>query len=174
MRPVALIAIALFATLPCSPSSAAAPDAAAPAAVQVEFAQPERFIDAGDGPADIRANLAVLGRCLQDLGRQWLQPGQSLRIEVDQVDLAGRVEPPLRLPQSLRVLRGGADWPRIELKYTLRDATTGAQESGAASISDPAYQVHPTAYSGESLRYERRMLAQWFRTRFGTRPAAAH
>ncbi|WP_298236202.1 DUF3016 domain-containing protein [uncultured Azohydromonas sp.] len=173
MQAQALRIAASFALSLGAPAFAAAPGEAGPrGSTEIVFTQPERYIDAGDGPAEVRANLALLQRTLQELGQKWLQPGQSLRIEVEQVDLAGRVEPALRHPQPLRVLRGGADWPRIDFKYTLSTAATGAQESGTASISDQAYLLHPITHTGEPLRYERRMLAQWFRHRFGERPAA--
>lgn len=174
MQAQALNLAALLALSVGAPTLAAAPAEAGPrGSTEIVFTQPERYVDAGDGPAEVRANLAVLQRTLQELGQKWLQPGQSLRIEVEQVDLAGRVEPALRFPQPLRVLRGGADWPRIDLRYTLSTAATGAQESGTAALSDKAYLLHPIANTGDPLPYERRMLAQWFRHRFGERPAAA-
>jgi hypothetical protein len=172
-RTLTLNGMAVLAALAGVPSFAApAAEPGPPGSADIVFTLPERYIDAGDGPAEVRANLAVLQRSLQELARQWLQPGQSLRIEVEQVDLAGRVEPALRHPQPLRVLRGDTDWPRIDLKYTLSTATTGTQASGTASISDQAYLLHPVANIGEPLRYERRMLAQWFRQRFGPHAAA--
>lgn len=174
MKAHVLSIAALLALTEVTPSFAAEPEeASARGTAEVVFVQPERYLDAGDGPAEVRANLAVLQRTLQELGQKWLQPGQSLRIEVEQVDLAGRVEPALRFPQPLRVLRGGADWPRIDFRYTLSTAATGAQESGTAALSDKAYLLHPIANTGDPLPYERRMLAQWFRHRFGERPAAA-
>jgi hypothetical protein len=173
-RTLIVNAVAVLAALAGAPSFAApAAVPGPPGSVEIVFMQPERYIDAGDGPAEVRANLALLQRSLQELARQWLQPGQSLHIEVEQVDLAGRVEPALRHPQPLRVLRGDVDWPRIDLQYTLSTAATGTPTSGTASISDQAYLLHPIANTGEPLRYERRMLAQWFRQRFGQRPAAA-
>jgi hypothetical protein len=174
MKSHALSIAALLALCAGVPTFAASAGEDGPrGTAEIMFAQPERYIDAGDGPAEARANLALLQRSLQELAQQWLQPGQSLRIEVEQVDLAGRVEPALRHPQPLRVLRGSTDWPRIDLQYTLSTAATGARASGTASISDPAYLLHPIAYTGEPLRYERRMLAQWFRQRFGERPVVA-
>lgn len=169
MQVRALIAAALLAATAFMPSPAQAqqpPSAPPPGAADVVFVQPERFVDAGTDPADARAKLHELRRALQALARQWLSPGRTLAVEVEQVDLAGQVEPALRLPQRLRVLRGGADWPRIDFKYTLSDADGRTLDAGSASLSDPAYLQHPIADTGESLRYERRMLAQWFRSRF--------
>jgi hypothetical protein len=66
----------------------------------------------------------------------------------------------------MRLLVDTADWPRIELRYTLRDAD-GVQRSAIASVSDPAYLQQPIPNTGEPLRYERRMLARWLQHEFG-------
>ena len=93
--------------------------------------------------------------------------GQTLKIDVLDVDLAGEPHHGARA-HDVRVLRGRADWPRIQLRYTL-DAPDEVARSGEATIRDLAYLQHvAVGYSSdEPLRYERRMLDEWFRFQFG-------
>jgi hypothetical protein len=65
------------------------------------------------------------------------------------------------------VLKGGADWPRIKLRYTL-EAAGQAARGAEQNIADMAY-LHRIAGSraGESLHYEKRMLDEWFAAQFG-------
>lgn len=137
--------------------------------VNVTFMEPERFIDAGDGAGERRENLAELERQLQRLGSQSLAPGQRLRLEIRQVDLAGQVLPFVGgRVQPTRVLNGGADWPRIDLHWTLVNAEGQVERSGDAAIEDPTYlQRRLTGASTARLPYEQRMLARWFKQTFG-------
>ena len=65
----------------------------------------------------------------------------------------------------MRIQRGGADWPRIRLRYTLeRDGRK--EPSREEVVSDMNYQWRPLPSSAEALGYEKRMLEQWFRSRF--------
>lgn len=134
------------------------------------FVEPERFVDAGDGAAERRQNLGELERQLQRLGSQVAAPGQRLRLEITQVDLAGRLQPLIGARvQPTRVLDGAADWPRIDLRWTLLNADGQVERSGAASIDDKTYLQRRLPDSGiDRLRYEQRMLAQWFKATFGS------
>ncbi len=72
-----------------------------------------------------------------------------------------------RHAQNVRVLKGGADWPRIKLRYTLESAGQ-APRSGEQSLADMAYLEHVNRYAGDDrLRYEKRMLDEWFAAQFG-------
>lgn len=138
--------------------------------VQVTFVEPAHYIDAGDGAADVRRNLHDLERVLRRLGEARLAPGQRLQIDVTQVDLAGRELPFIAgRPEPTRVLNGGADWPRIDLRWRLLGTGGTAEREGQASVDDKTYLLSPIRSSGtESLRYEERMLAQWFARAFET------
>jgi len=135
-------------------------------AVEVSSPNEARFVDAGESPREIDLNVKVLTRHLQTLGKRWLPPGQHLSIEIVDLDLAGRVFPSAR-HQPLRVLNGGADWPRIEIRYVL-SSPAGEIARGQDRLSDMTYMVNSYApTTGEPLGYERRMLTEWFRNRFG-------
>ena len=138
--------------------------------VEVNFVQPERYTDAGQG-TDAEATRKTLDQHLQALGLAGLPVEQRLKIDLLDIDLAGETRPMLNLSNNLRVLKGRADWPRIHLRYTLTD---GAKilSSGDESISDMAYLMRSRATDRiEALPYERRLLSDWFRSHFG--PTAA-
>jgi hypothetical protein len=128
--------------------------------VQVTWIEPEKFADIGRGVLDRERSLRTLADHLQALGSR-LPDGQSLNIEVTDVELAGELEPFTRFHQEVRVLRGRADWPRISLRYTLSQGERMLAR-GAADLSDPNYLYRsPRLDQGHSLAYEKRMLDDW-------------
>jgi hypothetical protein len=149
-------------------TSVAAGQAAAPA-LTVEFVQPGQYVDAGDriaGQADPEV-LALIQRQLEKSAAQCLPPGQTLRIRVLDVDLAGDVDMSRRrFGESIRVLRD-RDWPRIELAYTLtRGGIPGAEVREQVSDSSYLMRLGIARYDDARLPHERAMLARWFVTRF--------
>jgi hypothetical protein len=133
--------------------------------VQVKFIQPEKFTDARDANLRLEDNLKSLARVIEQVGAAYVADGQTLRIEVLDVDLAGEIDRGRHL-RDIRVMRGRADWPRIELRYTLEAGA--ASRSGQARIADMAYleRLSPPFSPDGSLPYERRMLDEWFRSEF--------
>jgi len=113
--------------------------------------------------ADQLVDVAVY---LQWLGTRYLPAQQTLKIEVRDIDLAGELRPSRRHPPELRVARGGADWPRITLHYTL-EADGKVLHSADETVQDMNYLHNlPTYDTADPLRYEKHMLQQWFRERF--------
>lgn len=149
--------------------------APARAAVDVTFVHPEHYSDAALRSGRAEASAALLDdirRHLERLGARYLEPAQVLKVDVLDIDLAGRFEPWRPLSSDVRVMRA-VDWPRIDVRYTLEEGgriLVHAQES----IADLNYQMRPAArLSSDPLRYEKAMLDDWFRTRFakyGPRP----
>ena len=146
--------------------------AAAQAAVQVNFVHPEQFSDTKDNNGfrqpevlkDIEAHLvAQFEKRL---------PGRDVRIEVSDVDLAGEVEPFVWRGQWLRVMRAVTS-PSIELSYEVREGGKVVQQ-GKTRLRDMNYQDGFNAYSsGDTLRYEKRMLDRWMQHEFSPAVAAA-
>jgi hypothetical protein len=134
--------------------------------VEVSFVQPATYTDAGNTQWDEAANLKALAAHLQGLGQRLLPANQTLRVEVLDVDLAGSVRPAARGATQLRVVRGGADYPRIHLQYTLQ-ADGAAPRSGKEWLTDLNYS-RGVARRGESepLYHEKHMLDEWFKARF--------
>jgi hypothetical protein len=140
---------------------------AAGGVVTVNFVEPDKFFDAGNEPFDKQANLRALQAHLQKLGEIYLAPGQTLVLDITDVDLAGQVRPSRRFARDIRIVKGSADWPRITLRYVLQ--TPGqAEQQGSETVADLGYQQHFNAYAAtETLRYEKQMLNDWFKARFG-------
>jgi hypothetical protein len=142
---------------------------AAPAASPVEVTHGDirRFQDVGTSARDEEDNVRRLSEHLQALGRRYLPAGQTLKVELLDVDLAGETRPQVRAGQDVRVARGGADWPRIQLRYTLTGADGSTLRSAEESVADMNYLRHiPRAKSDDPLRHEKRMLEGWFKARF--------
>jgi hypothetical protein len=138
--------------------------AASAGPVDVSFVDEKRFADAGNTPWDEEHNLKLLAEHLQALGQRHLPAGQSLKVEVLDVDLAGESRPTRY--GDIRIARGRADIPRITLRYSL---LAGGQvlRQAEETVSDLNYMNHlREASSSETLRYEKRMLGEWFRARF--------
>jgi hypothetical protein len=139
--------------------------------VDVKFIEPQKFSDAGRGSWNIEQTTKSLAQLLQAYGKK-LPEGQALKIEVTDVDLAGEMRF-TRHGDDVRVTRGRADWPRIELRYTLSDGSR-VLKSGEARIADMAYQQHALhgSYRDEAYGYEHRMLDRWFAETFPTTTAS--
>lgn len=128
--------------------------------VDVSFVEPARFVDAGRGETDLKRTVGALEAAFLALAPR-LPDGQQLSVRVTQVDLAGELKP-ARAGAEIRVLSGRADWPRMELSYTLVQAGR-TLKSGTARLADMAYLQQPLgARQGEPYAYEQRMIERWF------------
>lgn len=148
-------------TLAASGLLALAAGAASAGDVTVNYIQPERFSDLPFTAWDREDVLKNLTEHFAKLGAK-LPPDQHLRIDVTDIDLAGR-EVPSRRGHDLRIIKqNSAEWPRMELHYTLeRNGQT--LRSGDARLSDMGFMDRIGRYSdGDTLRYERRMIDDWF------------
>lgn len=146
------------------PLSLAIAGAAHAGKVEVAFVNPASYTDAGAGAAEEAANLREIDRYLRTLGERFLPAAQTLKVEVLELDLAGAVRPQPD-GSELRLVTGGADFPRMRLRWSL--AGDGAQRSGDERVADLDY-TRGLANRGDShaLFYEKRMLFAWFKSRF--------
>ena len=132
------------------------------AAVTVTFTQAKDYVDMPFAPWDKERVMKDLTKHFDKLGAQ-LPQGQDLKIEVLDIDLAGRIEPRLSFGHEIRILRGGADWPMIQLRYSV-ESEGKVLRSGEARVADMTYLNHFNRYpASEPLRYEKSMLDDWFR-----------
>ena len=154
LAPLLLVAIASGLTLGAGSASAA---------VTVNFTQPEQYVDMPFAPWEKERVMKDLKEHFNKLADQ-LPAGQDLKVDVIDIDLAGRLEPNPRFGDEIRVLRGRADWPTIALRYSI-ESQGKVLRSGDVRIDDKSYFDHINRYSAnESLRYEKRMLDDWFKT----------
>ena len=138
-------------------------NAAYAASATVSFVDPAHYPDM---PASQFERDRVLGELRQHIDQlaARLPAGQHLSVEVLDLDLAGTLKPGATRPE-LRVLTGGADWPRIHLRYRLeQDGKVIA--SGDEQLADMSYLDHMNRYpSSTSLRYEKQLLDEWFKSK---------
>ena len=158
----AALAVLALAGLAASPAAAAD--------VEVKFVEPDTFADVGRSHSDRERAMKALAEHLHELGRS-LPPGQTLRIEVTDVDLAGEIDPFIwRGGGEVRVLRGRADWPRLSLRYSLQ-ADGGTLKAGEVQLSDLSYMFSMLRHdrAADELAYEKRMVRRWFNETFAAR-----
>jgi hypothetical protein len=147
------------------------------AEVLVTFDHPEAYTDAalyGDRGSQPRAPaIDGIRQHLQRLGARYLRPGQTLRVEVLDVDLAGRFEPLRPFAADVRIMRQ-VTWPAIKVRCTLEENGV-PRTTVAETIIDQNYLGHAMVYTAnDPLRYEKTMLDAWFRSRFVDRRSASH
>ena len=144
----------------------------AQAAVVVTHGDPDRFTDAGDRSNDPVKVMQTLQDHLIRLGERFLPSGTDVRIEVRDLDRAGR--PRMNLPTEIRVVSGKADMPCIELRYEVETAGS-VSPSRLERVCDPEYlrSLEPEYSPNDPLAYEKRMLEEWFKARFGRASSAA-
>jgi hypothetical protein len=134
-------------------------------AVEVSYAPHGHFTDAGETPHDVARTEAELTAHLQSLGQRLLPAGSKLKVVVTEIDLAGEIPHRLRSP---RVLTGQADRPLLELRYEFTRAD-GQVEPGEATLSDLTYlDRRLPSTTGTVLPYEKRLIEDWLRQRFGS------
>lgn len=150
---LSLVPIAVAALLAAAPARAAG-------LVEVSFKPVPELQDAGRDRWDGERNVKALAEHFQALARR-LPDGQTLKVEVTDLDLAGEVRP-TRRGGEVRVLTGRADWPSLTLRWTL-SAGSRTLAQGDERITDMAYPLHPPRGRGDQpLAYERRLIDQWF------------
>ncbi|PWF46707.1 DUF3016 domain-containing protein [Massilia glaciei] len=134
----------------------------ASAGVKLRFTDPGNFADMPFAAAERARVLEGLTEHFEKLGAT-LPAGQELDVEVLDLDLAGRVDPTFSRHQDVRVLRNGADWPSMRLRYTLR---AGGQviDSAEQNLSNMMYLDRVNRHDkGDLLRYEKQMIDEWFK-----------
>jgi len=140
----------------------------ASAGVTVAYSHPENFPDMPFSSTDRERVLSDLTEYLVSLGKR-LPPDQELRLQVLDLDLAGTIRHSFRGREDIRVVRGGADWPRMVVRYEL--VSNGQViASGEDKLSDMGYIDRINHYGdGDTLRYEKRMIDDWFTKKFAPR-----
>jgi len=133
---------------------------------RVVFVNPEKFTDIGryGDERETARNRSEIARHIEQLAARKLPANQSLDLEVLDVSLAGRFEPWRTRLYDVRIMRA-VTWPSIKLRYQLRqDGQVVA--SGVETVADMRYLDLPNSYpDGDPLRYEKRMLDEWFSPR---------
>ena len=168
------IRFAQAATLFAAVAAAAfAAPSQAPERIQVTWAPADQLTETGNNPANrgwLRPEqwMQSLGDRLRKTADRILPAGQQLRVHVDDVSLAGRLQP-VYAPgqQDLRVMREAySPWMKLHFALLAADGTTVRE--GDAKLADPSYLRRAIASNpNDPLRYEQRMIDDWLRKEFG-------
>jgi hypothetical protein len=132
----------------------------ASAAVTVTYANPDNMTDVPRSKVDRDSMEAALLEHFKQLAAR-LPAGQTLKVEILDIDLAGDVFPRVAI-HDVRVMKGGADWPRIHLRYSI-EQDGKVLISGERQLADMNYLMGTNRYRGESFPHEKQMLDDWFR-----------
>jgi Protein of unknown function (DUF3016) len=160
MRRIVTAAMA-FAVLAATPFSVEAAGA-----VHVTFVNPERYRDIGDRyPRRQSGVLKEIESYFDYLGERYLKEGQVLSIEVLNIDLAGQFEPWRFEWRDVRIMRDITP-PSFKLRYALVDRGNLLM-SAEERVTDMTYLWGAgSIYGDQRLGYEKKMLRNWFRSRF--------
>ena len=137
---------------------------AAHAAADVSFSNVESYDDPTFEWPKSKKNRGqvedALRKMFTELAGKHLTPGQSLKIDITGIDLAGRIHPGLN--PDLRVL-DSVTWPRLNFTYQVIE--NGAViASGEEKLTDLNYlNAFNRSRDSDWLRYERQMVSDWFR-----------
>lgn len=153
-------------------AAAVASFTASAATVTINFVDPDQFSDAGYSQsrpterdlADLRSEFE---RHLKRLADPALDPAATLKIEMLDIDLAGRFEPTRRgVWGEVRVVRD-ITMPRLKFRYTVQQGDR-VLATGEEDLTDLDF-LHSVGrlQSDDRLRYEKALLSSWFGKRFG-------
>jgi hypothetical protein len=129
------------------------------AEVVVNYVHPERFADLPSAGQEREQILKELTSHFAKLGAQ-LPQGQTLLVDVEDIDMAGREIPGTSTKTSRAV--SSVDWPRIQLQFEI-ESNGQIVRSGKVELRDMAFSGRATRYfNGDALRFEKRLLDEWF------------
>ncbi|MEJ7804932.1 MAG: DUF3016 domain-containing protein [Telluria sp.] len=134
----------------------------------VYFAPTNTFMDM-PSDADARAEVLIqLSKHFDKLAAK-LPAGQELKVVVLNVDLAGKNWHGSPGTREMRLVRAQGDWPYLKLQYTITE-NGKVLEAREEHLKNMGYMTRANIYfSGDSLRYEKQMLDDWFAHRIAAR-----
>lgn len=143
----------------------------AEAQVRVGFVEPQRYTDAenrtGSG-ITLRVTLAEIRRILETYGARALAPGQSLSIDVLDIDLAGMDRFSGAAPYGLRYVSDVTP-PSFRLRYTLSERGR-TLISATETVTDMNFLMRYARSGGSAtFYYEREVLRDWLQSRITLR-----
>ena len=143
----------------------------ASAEVVVNYVQAERFSDLPQFQYERERVLTELTKHFNKLGAD-LPAGETLRVDIDDIDLAGRTAPTNGTREE-RIFNFAVDWPHIDLEFEV-EKDGKIVRSGKVSLRDMAYGTRTQRYfDGDPLRFEKPMLNEWFHTTVAPRERTA-
>ena len=132
-----------------------------------DFSEAKMYQGTGLGRQSPDEWLGDLARHLRYRAERLLPEADHLKVTFTNVQLAGMYEP-WRGPRwdDVRVIKDIYP-PRIDLTFTLTDASGTLVKEGERKLRDPAFLQRGTLNATDPLRFEKRMLDDWLRSEFG-------
>lgn len=142
--------------------------------VQVTWQEPEKYTDTRAANMSSKKHREHIFKQLEahlaELSEN-LPAGQSLKLTVTNLDLAGRVEPGrfsglVNSANEIRIVRD-IDIPRMAFSYQLLNANGGVLKSEDVKLKDMSF-LHSTRvhFNARPFAYEKHMLTEWFEDNF--------
>jgi hypothetical protein len=137
--------------------------------VEVAFPNSDHYTDAALDEREPLLALRGIEAHLKKLGARYLPAKESLAVSFLDIDLAGRESYTTQSANRPRILTS-VTWPRMKLHYRLSEGDRVLAE-GDETLTDLTYLDHVNRYGRtDLLRYDKRMLDDWFRQRFEAAP----
>ena len=161
MRPCRLIPLlALALTFP--PLAAADPAAQ----VEVVYVDPQKFTDVRNGYTQTDSArdfyLAEIGRYIEQRAAPRLAEGDTFRVTITDVELAGDYEARRPSVTNVRIIRDVTP-ARIDLRFRLARADGTVRAEGERMLRSTGYPVGVGIDPADPLRYEKVLLDDWLR-----------
>ena len=157
--------LAFLASPTARAQEAATGTQAAPASVELGALDQMTEVRRLRGPArrTTEQQLHALASWLADQAAPRVPAGETLRIVLKDVDLAGDYEPGrMGSLQDVRVVKDLYP-PRIELAWEFVGADGEVLREGEGTLRDLNFLTGSGLLDGDPLRYEKRMLRDWLR-----------
>ncbi|HET9048784.1 MAG TPA: DUF3016 domain-containing protein [Chiayiivirga sp.] len=168
------LSLALLLPLAVSAHDAAAPAESVTSPVTVELGDFNTMRELkhlhGKQRTDTEGAIKTLASWLSKRAVLRIGSGQTLKVTLIDVDLAGDYEPSAGIDMDhVRVVREMYP-PRIELSWRLSDASGASVDEGQTTLTDMSFLSASGPASSRQLAYEMRMLNDWLRERFPKKP----
>lgn len=133
----------------------------------------DKFTDFDDGPGGrpdaAKDHAVVFSAAIRNEAQRYLRAGQSFTVTFTDIDLAGSHLPSMQLgANSVRVVTDHYP-PRIELTFTLTDASGAVVKQGSRTLTDRGFNVGSDSLAGGQLQHDVAILRDWVRAEL--RPA---
>ena len=138
--------------------------------VEVTFHEPDKFTDAADGPRGTDYGrdgiIEDLKTYLVRKASVYIPEGQKLTVTINDIDLAGEIEP-WRSPQAqdVRIIKDIYP-PRINLSFKLVDASGATIKEGKKQLRDLTFTMNINPNRSDPRVYEKALLDDWLRSEF--------
>ena len=138
------------------------------AKTEIQFIKSDNFVDIGNRISirDGEETLKRVAAALTERADAVLAPGQDMKIEVQDIDLAGDPHPLGGRMDMIRVIKP-LYRPAMKFSYAVTQDGKTVRE-GRAELQDMGFMDHFNRYfRDDPLYYEKPMLDKWFEEQFG-------